>query len=387
MTTDADAKTARPNRPLKHLGVGIGGLLLLALIIFLILFRWNWLRGPLAHVISGRLNRPVEITGNLEVHPWSWSPRATVNGLVIGNATWAGPKPLATIPRLTVQMKLLSLLKGKLILPLVEVDNADVELLRDTRGRANWNFHPDQKPKPLKLPAINNLAIRSGKLRYNDLQHHLNFAGTISSDERINGNGQGSFVMDGKGSLNTARFLAHITGGALVNVDPSRPYPFDARIEAGETRLRLDGRIAHPFNFGQMSGIFSVSGPDLADLYYLSGLTLPNSPPFSLTAGFGRDESIFALRHLTGHLGGSDLNGQLTLDDTSGRPFLKGALSSNRLRFADLSAVFGGGAETGHQHPAFPPAEDRLGPSWPLNTGCSQTPTWTSPACARWTPR
>ena len=47
----------------------VGGIIVLALIIFLILFRWNWLRDPLAHALSGQLNRPVEITGNLEVHP------------------------------------------------------------------------------------------------------------------------------------------------------------------------------------------------------------------------------------------------------------------------------------------------------------------------------
>ena len=64
--------------------------------------------------------------------------------------------------------------------------------------------------------------------------------------------------------------------GPLVNVDPNRPYPFDARVQAGATRARLVGHIAHPFNFGQINGMFSVTGADLADLYYLSGLAFPN---------------------------------------------------------------------------------------------------------------
>ena len=210
MTADAaPARTSpRPRKPINRLGATIGGLMVLAIIVFLILFRWNWLRGPLAHVISGRLNRPVHITGNLEVHPWSFSPRATVNGLVIGNAPWAPRTPLATLPRLTVQIKILPLFQGKTILPLVEADNASLDLLRDDQGRANWDFHPGQKPKPLKLPAINNLIIKNGAVRYLDAKHHLDFAGTISSNERVDGHGQGSFMLDGKGSLNTARFLA-----------------------------------------------------------------------------------------------------------------------------------------------------------------------------------
>ncbi len=347
----ADVATARPkprpHSPLKHLGAGILGLLILAIIIFLILFRWNWLRGPLAHVISGRLNRPVQITGNLEVHPWSWTPSATVHGLVIGNAPWAPREPLATLPRVTVKIRIPALLQGKVILPLVEADTPDVRLLRDAEGRENWNFHPGEKPKPLKLPAINNFVIKDGALRFIDARNHIDFTGTIASNERVDGYSQGVFVMDGKGSLNGSRFLAHVTGGALVNVDPAHPYRFDARAEAGETKVRLVGTIAHPFNFGQLSGILSATGPDLADIYYLSGVTLPNSPPFSLRAGFGRDQSIYALRHLTGRLGESDIAGQLTIDDSTGRIFLKGDLSSRRLRFADLTAAFGGAPRKG----------------------------------------
>jgi len=349
LTPDVTApRVARPHRkPINRVGATVWSVIVLAIVVFLVLFRWNWLRGPLAHVISSRLNRPVEITGNLDVSPWSWSPRATINGLVIGNATWAGPKPLATIPRLTVQMRIPALLQGKVVLPLVEIDTPDVGLLRDPQGRANWDFHPGEKPKPLKLPAINNLVIKDGALRFKDMKDHLDFIGTISSNERISGYGQGVFVLDGKGALNRSRFIAHVTGGALVNVDPAHPYHFDARAEAGETKIRLIGQITHPFDFGQLSGILSASGPDLADLYYFSGITLPNSPPFSLSAGFGRDQSIYALRHLTGHLGGSDLSGRLTIDDTTGRPLLTGDLASRVLRFADLTAVFGGAPKKG----------------------------------------
>ena len=68
----------------------------------------------------------------------------------------------------------------------------------------------------------------------------------------MNGHGQGEFVLDGKGSLNAARFLAHITGRPLVNVDPRHPYPFHATIEAGPTHVQADGVIVHPFNFGDV---------------------------------------------------------------------------------------------------------------------------------------
>jgi uncharacterized protein involved in outer membrane biogenesis len=311
-----------------------------ALVVFLILFRWDWLRGPLAREISHRLNRPVAITGHLEVHPWSWSPTATINGLVIGNAPWAAPQPLATLPRLTVQVKILPLLKGQVILPLVEADRPDVGLLRDAQGRANWDFHPG-RPMP-KLPPINHLIIQGGAVRYDDVKRRLVFTGTMSSNEQVVGYGRGRFTLDGHGTLNGQRFVAHVIGGPLVDVDPARPYDFDSRIEAGATRVRLAGHIDHPFDFTALSGRFSVQGPDLADLYPLTGLALPNTPPYSLAAGFARRGSVYALQSIRGRAGQTDIEGAMTVNDSTGRPVMKGDITSRRLRLADLAAVVGG---------------------------------------------
>ncbi|HLZ83710.1 MAG TPA: AsmA family protein [Caulobacteraceae bacterium] len=322
-------------------GAGIGGALILALVVFLILFRWNWLREPLARELSHRLNRPVAITGNLEVHPWSWSPTATINGLVIGNAPWAGPRPLATLPRLTVQVKILPLLEeGKVILPLVEADQPDVGLLRDAQGRANWDFHPG-RPMP-KLPPINHLIIQGGAVRFADVKRRLVFTGTVSSNEQVVGYGQGRFSLVGQGTFNGERFVAHVTGGPLVDIDPSRPYDFDSHVVAGDTRVNLTGRIDHPFDFAALSGRFSVAGPDLADLYRITGLALPNTPPYSLAAGFARRGSVYALQSIRGRVGQSDLEGAVTVNDSTGRPFLEGDIASRRLRMADLAAVVGG---------------------------------------------
>ena len=45
------------------------------------------------------------ISGNLEVHPWSWAPTATVTGLVIGNTPWGGSGPLASLRRFTEDLQ------------------------------------------------------------------------------------------------------------------------------------------------------------------------------------------------------------------------------------------------------------------------------------------
>ncbi len=330
-----------------RLGAGIGAAVLLALIVFLVLFRWNWLRGPLAHTISARIHRPVTITGNLEVHPWSWSPRATINGLVIGNAPWAGPDPLAILPRLTVQVKILPLLTGRVVLPLVEADQPRAALARDALGRANWVFNPKAPPRPLKLPVINNLVIRGGALTYHDAQRKLAFSATVSSSEQVADHGRGFFALVGRGDLNGEPFSADVRGDPLIGVDPGRPYAFDAHVAAGATRAALAGHIDHPFDLGVLEGKVSLSGPDLADVYALTGLALPNTPPYSLTAAVARRGTHISLARIDGRVGRSDLEGSLSVDDSNHRPFVRADLASRRLRLIDLAPLIGGAPKAG----------------------------------------
>src|SRR5207245_6283033 len=99
------------------------------------------------------------------VHPWSLTPKATVNGLTVGNPAWAGKDKMLELPRLTVQVELRPLIKRQVILPLVEADKPVIHLVRDAGGRANWNFHDEQPARPLKLPPIHHFIIDDGALR------------------------------------------------------------------------------------------------------------------------------------------------------------------------------------------------------------------------------
>ncbi|MGA0604292.1 AsmA family protein [Caulobacter sp. KR2-114] len=368
VTAPGGTAGARPARP-EPLSVGerwrraplwsklLAALALLVaavVLFFLYVFQWNWLRGPLAHEMSARLHRPVAITGDLKAHIWSWSPRAEVNGLVVGNPAWAGKEPMARLPRLTVSVHLPDLLRGKTVLPLVEADRPDVRLQRAADGRANWNFANDKVAQPLRLPAIRHFVIADGQLRLNDEQRKLVFVGTVSSNEQVVGAGRGTFVLDGKGTLNAAPFNAHVTGGPLLNVDPNRPYPFNAQVSAGATRVLAVGTIPHPFDLSRFSSQLKLSGNDLAELYRLTGLALPATPPYALSGGFARVDSQYAFRRFSGRVGDSDLGGDATVDIATGRPFLKADLVSRRLNLADLGALIGAAPRDVRHHTVSP---------------------------------
>lgn len=327
--------------------LGVLAVLLLAIVIFLVLFDWNYARGPISRFASARLHRPVAIEGNLRVHPWSLTPSATVDGLRIGNPAWAGPGHTAEVKRISLKVKLLPLFVGKVELPLLSLDQPDVELLRDVQGRATWDFSTGAKAKePFRLPPIQTFVITDGRLDIADSKRGLVFAGTVAASEERGAANQG-FRLAGQGSLNRNPFFLRVSGGPLINVRANEPYPFDADVRAGATRVTAKGAVPKPFDLGNVWANLTLSGPDLSDLYALTGVALPNTPPYRISGRLTRDVLLYRFDDFTGRVGDSDVAGDLSVDTEPERPFLKADIVSKRLDLDDLMTIFGGAPAAG----------------------------------------
>lgn len=340
-------ETERRRRRGLQTAAGVLASLALVFVLFLLLFDWNMLRGPISRFASAQTGRQIAITGDLEVRPWSLKPAAAFNGVVVDDPEWAGEGKTAQVERLTVQMELLPLLRGHRILTRLEVRHPDVRLLRAADGRHTWDFSKDDKPsgEPLELPLIRRFVIEEGELRFEDRQRDLTFSGTISAQEEAGG-AQG-FRLAGDGRLNGEPFRLRVGGGPLINIDPGDPYPFDAEVRAGATRITAKGALPEPFDLGRFHLDLTAVGPDLADLYRLTGLALPNTPPYELKGRLVREGRVYSLDDLGGRLGDSDIRGDLRVDTREERPFLHADLRSRRLDFDDLATVFGGAPATG----------------------------------------
>jgi uncharacterized protein involved in outer membrane biogenesis len=365
---------ARPGRRAALITGGVFLALALAIAFIVAIWNWNWFRGPLEQVMSARLHRHVTITGDLDANIWSWTPSASVEGLHIADPTWAGKGHTADIGKVVVKLRLIPLFSGHLDLRRLEFDNPNVALLRDRQGRATWDFSGGTKSdKPLKLPPIRNFIISHGELTLRDDVRKLTFNGRINASERLGAANHG-FEMRGKGALNAQPFTLQVTGGPLLNIDRSKPYPFDADIRAGQTYVTAKGAVPKPFDFGAFYMNTTARGPDLADLYGLTGVPLPNTPPYRLHGRLSRDGHVFRIDGLGGRVGSSDLSGSISVDSGRPRTFLKANLLTHDLSFPDLGALFGGAPKPGKvastaqkveaQHLA---AENRIFPDSTLN--------------------
>jgi uncharacterized protein involved in outer membrane biogenesis len=347
--TATTREAAHPLRRHRRAAWTAGAFLALALIVAFIvaIWDWNWFRGPLASAMASRLHRPVTITGNLAVHPFSWQPSATVDGVHVGNPKWAGPGNLADVGRIAVKIRLAPLFGGHLDMRLLEFDRPNLALLRDADGRATWDFSDGRRPdEPLTLPPIRQFVINGGQLYLKDLDRKLTFTGTVEASEQLGVVGRG-FQMVGDGTLNEQPFHLQVTGGPLLNIDRTRPYPFDADIRAGQTYVTARGAVPRPFDLGHFYMNTTARGPDLSALYGITGVPLPNTPPYSLHGRLSRDGRLYRIDGLGGRVGSSDLGGWLTVLGRPGsRPLLKADLHSKSLVFPDLGALFGGAAKT-----------------------------------------
>ena len=340
-------------RVLSWIGIVVATLVALV-VLLLAFFPLNAMRGTVAHGLAQRIDRPVSIAG-LHGHLLSATPRIELTGLKIGNPAWAGGGDMAVVQRVDLVVRLFPLFIDRIILPRVEVVRPELYLYADRGGRANWVLGPPpaQTSTPSKntapnLPVLHQLVIQGGRLRMTDEQRKLTFSGTVSAQEAGVNPRRGQtrsntepFELKGDGSLNGKPFTLRVTGGPLISAERHKPYPFDVEVTAADIRASARGLVPKPFDLNHLQVRLSLSGSDLADGYYLTGLALPNTPPYSISGNLVRSGLHFDFHDLVGRLGRSDLHGRILVDMSTQLPVLKAELESERLRFADLGTLFG----------------------------------------------
>jgi hypothetical protein len=291
----------------------------------------------------------VSIAGNVNVRLFSLTPQLTVEGLSLGNAPWVNDgKELLSVKKFDATLSLKSLLRFHLIFPKVTIDTPVLDVQIDSNGRTNWDVSGNRaaKPKPsssapLHLPVIQELRLIDGELNAIDRAHKLTFKGQVSVQENRNSADDHALKLRGSGTLNAKPFRLVVDGEPLIGVDPSKPYGFEATIAAADIKANAHVSIEHPFDLAKLQANLHISGSDLADVYYLTGLALPNTPPYEVAGTLVRDNLRFSIDDFQGKLGSSDIAGKIAIDTAHERPKLAATLVSKLLNLSDLAAPLG----------------------------------------------
>ncbi|MFN3558352.1 MAG: AsmA family protein [Brevundimonas sp.] len=328
--------------PAEKTAATITLILILAVVLFLALFDWNMLRGPIGRWASAKYDRQIELNGDLDVKLFSWTPSAQIRSIRVGGPSWAREKDTLRIADLQASVRLRPLFAGRLEMPLVAITRPEVVLIATEDGRQSWELNPDAPDtgEGLKLPPINQLIIRDGTLSLDEQGRNIKLEATISARE--GSDGQAGFNLNGEGTVNGTPLTLAIQGGPFINIRRNHPYGFQATLAGVGSRLEARGSITRPFDLGQFQATLSLQGRDLADLYLLTGITTPNTPPYRLSGRLTRDDSKFSFNAFSGRVGSSDLSGDLVVDRINERLRVDAVMHSRLLDIDDLASVLGG---------------------------------------------
>jgi len=333
----------RPGRP-EAVAVGVTAAVAVGLLLLLIFFDGNWLRGPIGRAASASTGREVVLRGDLDVRLLSWTPSATVRDLHVGGPAWASDRNTAEVERLDVSVRLRRLFIGQVEVTSLTMTRPTVRLIVDEQGRRSWDLRPDRPDdgRGAKLPVIHRLVIHEGRLTLDEQRRGMKLDAMISAREaRDPRDGDSGFLLDGRGTMNGAPLTLQVTGGPFVNIRRDRPYAFTADLAGAGSRLQAKGSITRPFDLGRFNAVLTLEGRDLADLYLLTGITTPNTPPYQLSGSLSREGSLFRFADFSGRVGSSDLSGTVEVNRVGQRRRVDAELSSRSLDIDDLSAVLG----------------------------------------------
>ena len=363
----------------RRILLGVAGLLATLLLVAaacIALFDWNRAKPWIDARVSDAIGRPFAIDGDLSVNwsrnpdagglsrwvPW---PRFTARDIRIANPAWAKQPQFATLQQIRFSLSPLALLAQRIEIPSLQLSAPDVDLERDDKGEATWNFALDQTPSQWTL-ALGEIGFDRGTLRLDDakLDLHLGIAvdplgKPIPFDQIVPQQATSDaatppphsrqpyyFGWTATGTYRGAKASGSgKIGSVLALQNATLPFPLQADLKLRDLHIAFAGTLIDPARLAAFNLRMQMSGASMSHLYALTGVTLPDTPRFStdghLTGQLHRNASTFHYDHFNGRVGGSDLHGSVIYATGAPRPKLSGTLTSSLLRFDDLAPLIG----------------------------------------------
>ena len=346
------------SRPIKILIWSVASfLVIIALaVVILVTFDWNRAKPWLSARVSEATGRSFVVHGNLSLtwhksvrgeagwRGWIPWPRLAAQDVTFGNPEWATTSPnMAEVKGLTFSISPLPLLSKKIIIPTMYLDTPNLWLERLADGKNNWTFKR-KDPSKWQLD-LQDLVLDKGVVNLRDAVKKLDFKVDVDTldDAGTSDYGIGWKV---RGTFNKAAVSGSGKAGAVLSLqDQDTPYPIEANVQVGKTTVGIQGTLSNPVNLSGVDMQLKLAGASLAHLYALTGIVLPETPPFStnghLTGSFKKYYGVWTYEKFMGKVGSSDVAGTVEYQSRQPRPLLKGAIVSKLLKFEDLAPLIG----------------------------------------------
>ncbi len=348
-------------------------------IAFVLIFGWNWLRGPIERMVTEKTGRALVINGDLKVKLGWPLPHLHASAVTFANPQWAKEKQMVSADAVEVAIDLPQLLRRNIVLPEVRLEHPLVFLEQGANGRKNWLLDLDQQDEDARI-RIDRLTLDKGRLGYDDAAQKTSIRSELSTSNATPGATLGSGVaFTAQGLYKGLALRASGSGGPVLALrDENTPYPLNVDATVGHTRVRGDGTITSLLKFSAIDMRLTLSGDNLEQLFPLLGIAFPATRPYTTKGRLLHSANTWRYEKFSGRIGNSDLAGELQIDTGGKRPAMKAELVSNLLDLADLGPLIGakpGAVQAVKQAPPPPsqaaaptPLQARVLPDMPFKT-------------------
>jgi len=329
----------------------IGIAVVISMLLFILLLsqkNWNWARDLAAHQISELTHRTLTIDGDLTIN-WSLVPNIRFEQVKFENATWGKHPYMFEIAALDIGVDLKEILKGRFIIPQIILTKPNIILERSTEGKGNWEFQDNEyaNDKDREFPIIERLRIVDGTLTYEDLTSHTHFNAFFATQIKEKDEDEAT-VLQAEGKLRGRPLTINLNAGPLVGLrEAKQPYPMVFELHAGKTSVKVKGTLTQPLQLKGIDLQFDIKGPNPEQLSHILGAPMPNLPPYQLKGNLSHHEDIWQIQSLHGHVGDSDLAGNITVKIVAGQPHITADLNSKKIDLDDLGPLLGLAPDTG----------------------------------------
>lgn len=341
------------------------GLMVAAVAVVLVVYDKDDIKNLANEGMSKSIGRTFAIRGDADLDP-GWVTRLHLGDVMLANAPWGETPNMVQVDGIDVAVDVRALLKGKIVLPELTITRPNVLLEKNAKREANWQLStraggadnaagPESRPE---IPVIRKLSVEGGRFVFKDPAAErvarLNLANLQVTDDRPDR----QVHITGDGRLDQGPFKVRATAGPWETLIAQQPYPIDLDATLNDVRAKIAGTIDEPAKAQGLKLRIDVSGDNTANLYGLTGIALPPSPPYRLSGDIDRQGSEFRIANANGKLGDSDVRGTMAVDMGGERLRLKADITSDRLVFADLAPFVGarpGGQEGEAQKDAGTP--------------------------------
>ena len=320
----------------------------------------NQYKEQIVQVVKDNTGRDFEISGDLKLAP-SLIPTIAVEGVSLGNASWAKEKNMLSVGKFEAQVALMPLLKKNIQVVRLILIEPNIHLETNKEGQGNWVFvtadakeekkSADTGSTELPALAVNEVKIEKANIVYNDgktgkateLQIEEVTVNSSSFSDPLS-----LFI---KASINQSPMELKGTLGSVNNLLDNKDYPINISGDIAGADLSIEGKLGQPMSAKGIDILASLNIEKLSSLNKIAGSELPDVGPIIFNGKLSDTKSGYAIKSMSAQVMEYKVSGDAEIGLNGVKPKLTANLATDSL---DVSPFQGEAKEKVKKEKVFP---------------------------------